>query len=75
MSRGGVIVKGFDGTPIHPSHKIGKEFTDIRCPASTPRFYGVRQCTVCKAETIGHPAGQFTSEYLTEPCCGYDLED
>lgn len=54
--------------PIHTSHRMGKSFTDVRAPAGTPRFYGVRQCKDCGAEEIAHPAGQFTDDALVKPC-------
>lgn len=53
---------------IHPSHRMGKEFSDVRTPAGTPRFYGVRQCIACKGEEIAHPAGAFTDDELARPC-------
>ena len=53
---------------IHTSHRMGKPFTDVRSPAGTPRFYGVRQCKDCKAEEIHHAAGQFTDDDLGRPC-------
>lgn len=56
--------------PIHTSHRMGKSFTDVRAPAGTPRFYGVRQCKGCGGEEIGHAAGQFTDDDLTKPCQG-----
>lgn len=54
--------------PIHESHRMGKAFTDVRCPASTPRFYGVRQCQNCGSEEIAHAAGQLTDDNLVKPC-------
>jgi hypothetical protein len=54
--------------PIHESHRMGKEFSDVRAPAGTPRFYGVRRCINCEAEEIAHPAGQFTDDDLVRPC-------
>jgi hypothetical protein len=33
--------------------------TDIRAPAGTPRFYGVRRCRRCGEEEAKHPAGHF----------------
>ena len=54
--------------PIHTSHRMGKWFSDVRSPAGTPRFYGIRQCKDCKAEEIRHAAGQFTDDDLGKPC-------
>ena len=54
--------------PIHVSHRMGKFFTDVRAPAGTSRFYGVRQCKGCGAEEIGHAAGQFTDDDLGKLC-------
>lgn len=53
---------------IHTSHRMGKWITDVRAPAGTPRFYGVRQCKGCGAEEIEHAAGQFTDDDLAKPC-------
>lgn len=53
---------------IHVSHRMGKSFTDVRAPAGTPRFYGVRQCEDCGAEEIEHAAGQFTDDDLVRSC-------
>jgi hypothetical protein len=47
---------------------MGKPFTDIRCPGSTPRFYGVQRCEACHAEKIDHPAGHFFDDELTRQC-------
>ena len=53
---------------VHASHCMGKVFTDVRAPAGTPRFYGVRQCKGCGGEEIEHAAGQFTDDDLVKPC-------
>ena len=53
---------------IHPSHRMGKIFTDVCAPAGTPRFYGVRRCKGCNGEEIAHAAGQFTADDLVAPC-------
>lgn len=53
---------------VHASHRMGRWFTDVRAPAGTPRFYGVRRCKGCGAEEIEHAAGQFTDEDLGKPC-------
>ena len=53
---------------IHASHRMGDPFTDVRAPAGTQRFYGVRQCEGCGAEEIEHAAGQFTDDDLVKPC-------
>ena len=53
---------------IHSSHRMGKSFTDIRAPAGTPRFYGIRRCRDCEGEEIEHAAGQFTDDDLVRPC-------
>jgi hypothetical protein len=55
---------------IHSSHELGKEYIDIRCPGSTPRFYGVRECKLCGVEMIEHPAGLFIDENLFYKCPG-----
>lgn len=52
----------------HVSHAMGEEFTDIRAPAGTPRFYGVRRCENCGAEQIQHPAGHFIDDELQVLC-------
>lgn len=52
----------------HPSHVMGEERSEIRAPAGTPRFYGVRECVNCEAEEIEHPAGHFWDEELEHPC-------
>jgi hypothetical protein len=64
VSLGGAVVK----RAIHKSHRMGKSFTDVRAPAGTPRFYGVRQCKGCGGEEIEHAAGQFTDYDLVKPC-------
>ena len=56
-------------TVPHPSHKMGKWHTEIRCPADTPRFYGVRECKKCGEEEMSHLAGHFLRELLS-PCKG-----
>jgi hypothetical protein len=53
---------------IHPSHQLGKTRVEIRCPASTPRFYSIRKCIWCDAETMEHAAGLFIENELFEPC-------
>lgn len=53
---------------VHSSHDMTDEYTDIRSPAGTSRFYGVRKCKKCEAEKIAHPAGRFTDDELTRPC-------
>lgn len=53
---------------IHPSHRMGKSYSDVRAPAGTPRFYSVRQCKGCGAEEIEHAAGQFTDDDLVKTC-------
>lgn len=54
----------------HESHKMDEWYTDIRAPAGTPRFYGVRECKACGAEEIQHPAGHFLDDDLKYPCAG-----
>ena len=53
---------------VHTSHRMGKSFTDVRAPAGTPRFYGVRKCKGCGAEEIEHAAGQFADDDLVKLC-------
>jgi hypothetical protein len=53
---------------VHKSHRMGEPFSDVRSPAGTPRFYGVRECLNCGAEDIAHPAGKFTADELVRPC-------
>lgn len=53
---------------IHSSHVMGEESTEIRCPASTPRFYGVTCCIHCGYEIIQHPAGKFVDRELFLSC-------
>jgi len=55
----------------HPSHNLTQWATEIRCPGSEPRFYGVRHCTKCGREELQHPAGHFLNG-LGEPCKGSD---
>jgi hypothetical protein len=50
-----------------PTHKMGEWRTEIRCPANTERFYGVRECLNCGLEELSHPAGHFLSGLL-KPC-------
>lgn len=52
----------------HPSHEMGEEYTDVRCPGSTPRHYGVRECKKCGYEQIQHPAGHFMDDELRMKC-------
>jgi hypothetical protein len=54
--------------PIHVSHRMGKNYSDVRAPAGTARFYSVRQCKGCQGEEIMHAAGQFTDDDLVKPC-------
>lgn len=56
--------------PIHPTHRMTTWKTDIRCPASTPRFYRVRHCKKCEIEEMKHPAGHFNRDKLAEECKG-----
>jgi len=56
------------GKQAHSSHKLGKSHSEIRCPGSEPRFYGVRECKHCGAEEMRHPAGEFMDELLSRPC-------
>jgi hypothetical protein len=53
---------------IHPSHKLDKPYSDIRCPGSTPRFYTVVKCKNCDAEYIEHSAGFFMDAELKMKC-------
>jgi len=53
---------------VHTSHRMAKSFTDVRAPAGTSRFYGVRRCKGCGGEEIEHAAGQFTDDALVKPC-------
>lgn len=53
----------------HPSHEMTEWRTEIRAPAGTPRFYGVRECTACGGEEMQHPAGHFLNR-LSFPCTG-----
>ncbi len=53
---------------IHESHDMSQEYAEIRAPAGTPRFYGVRKCRRCKAEVIEHPAGFFMDDELVIKC-------
>lgn len=55
---------------IHSSHVLCEEYIDIRCPGSTPRFYGVRECIKCGAEIVEHPAGLFIDDELFSECIG-----
>ena len=60
---------------IHISHKLTKWRTEIRSPAGTPRFYGVRNCSACGGEESSHPAGHFVDEWLYDPCVPEDPEE
>lgn len=44
---------------VHPSHKMTAFRSEILAPAGTPRFYAVRNCTVCEKEEWEHAAGHF----------------
>jgi hypothetical protein len=57
-------------TSIDKSHKMSKWHTEIRSPAGTPRFYGVRECKNCGFEQIEHPAGRFMDNELKRKCPG-----
>ena len=50
------------------THSMGAWYIDIRSPAGTPRFYIVRECKLCGAEEIKHPAGHFVDEELLCVC-------
>ena len=50
----------------HPSHKMSEWRTEIRCPGSEPRFYGVRDCENCGEEELEHAAGHFLEGLLAE---------
>jgi len=52
----------------HPSHRMGKWYTDVRCPASTSRFYTIRECKKCGYEQFIHNAGRFSDKELTRGC-------
>jgi hypothetical protein len=53
---------------IHPSHIMSVPYCDIRCPASTPRFYTIRKCIKCGYEEVSHTAGYFLDNELELPC-------
>ena len=53
---------------IHPTHKLGKEYSTILAPAGTPRFYGVRECKKCGGSIAEHSAGLFIDDELKKPC-------
>lgn len=55
---------------IDKSHKLTKWHTDIRAPAGTPRFYGVRHCKYCELEEIEHAAGHIIDPGLFKKCLG-----
>jgi|GEM_PF-5904178 len=52
------------------SHRMGRWHTDIRCPASTPRFYTCRECVKCGEGQMYHAAGIFNDPGLSEECQG-----
>lgn len=56
-----------------PSHKMTEWRTEVRCPGSTPRFYGVRNCTECGEEELEHPAGHFMNDLESRCPCANDL--
>jgi len=53
---------------IHESHQMTDFKSEIRCPCETSRFYAVRECKVCGAEEIKHPAGHFFDKELECEC-------
>lgn len=53
---------------IHTSHKMTEWRAEIRAPAGTARFYGVRNCAKCGGEEMKHPAGHFIDKWLYDPC-------
>lgn len=53
---------------VHESHVMTDWRTEIRCPGSTPRFYGVRNCKKCEGEQLQHPAGKFMDGSLKTKC-------
>jgi hypothetical protein len=55
---------------VHESHVMTDWYTDVRCPGSTPRFYGVRECVNCQYEMSEHPAGRFMDHQLKSECKG-----
>ena len=60
-------------TPVHPSHKMSKVYTDILSPCGTPRFYACRECENCGAEQKEHAAGKFMDKELLKPCKRMDV--
>lgn len=60
---------------IHPTHKMGEWYTDIRCPASTERFYSCRECLKCGYEQMYHAAGKFKDSELLRECIGVEKEE
>ena len=59
---------------IHSSHQMSEWHTEIRSPAGTPRFYGVRECTKCGGEESKHPVGHFFEDGLLVPCAPEEEE-
>lgn len=55
---------------VDKTHKMSKWHSEIRSPAGTPRFYGVRECKICGFEQMEHPAGRFMDEQLKRKCPG-----
>jgi hypothetical protein len=55
---------------IDKSHKMSKWHSEIRSPAGTPRFYGVRECKNCGFEQLEHAAGRFMDNELKRKCLG-----
>lgn len=51
------------------SHRMTKWRTEVRCPESTLRFYGVRNCSKCGEEEWSYPAGHFLNG-LARACKG-----
>jgi hypothetical protein len=61
--------KPWNWNKVHSSHKMKeKEGGAILCPTGTPRFYGLRKCTVCGFEQAEHPAGKFMDYQLKRKC-------
>lgn len=54
------------------SHVMSEWRIEIRCPASTPRFYSVRNCAVCGYEEMIHAAGHFMDDELILACSETD---
>ena len=53
---------------VHPSHNLTEWYSEVKCPASTARFYSTRKCKNCEGEQYYHAAGRFIDSKLKHKC-------